>query len=312
MPRPTAYLLALCTLLCTGGVASAQNDPTDPKSCATIWSEIGVPDSSLTNDEDHTIVCHLGYIVGHNSQTKTPDWVIERLTPDLVKGSRDRPGVGFKAEPAVGERPKAVPNDYKKSGYAIGHQAPSADFTGAEKLMRDTFFLSNAVPQIGIGFNTGVWSSLERLVKTLARERDRLYVITGPVYQQRKLPKLPRNSDPCGNEIVFEAPDDRAICAARKENPKAKCDDGVAVPLALYKIVYNPGRAGSGSRVNAFLLPNIDHMPRKQTAKTLAYLKRYQVSVRTVEELTGYQFFNALPRRKQMQLKEICGAMMLR
>jgi DNA/RNA endonuclease G (NUC1) len=310
MPRSIILLLA-CVLICSGGPAAAQDNPTDPKSCATIWSEIGIPDSALANDEDHTIVCHLGYIVGHNSQTKTPDWVIERLTPDLVKGSRDRPGIGFKSEPAV-TGPKAVPDDYKKSGYAIGHQAPSADFTAAEKLMRDTFFLSNAVPQIGIGFNTGVWSSLERLVKTLAAERDRIYVITGPVYQQRKLPKIPKNSDACRNDIVFESPEDKTICAARLKDPKAKCEDGVAVPLALYKIIFDPGRTGSGARVNAYLLPNVDHRERKQTEKTLAYLKRYQVSVRTVEELSGYQFFSALPRRKQIQMKEICGATMLR
>jgi len=27
-------------------------------------------------------VCHDGYITGHNSRTKTPDWVIERLTSE--------------------------------------------------------------------------------------------------------------------------------------------------------------------------------------------------------------------------------------
>jgi DNA/RNA endonuclease G (NUC1) len=42
------------------------------------------------------------------------------------------------------------------------------------------------VPQEGIGFNTGVWSGFERLVRTLAEQRSPLFVITGPVYQQRK------------------------------------------------------------------------------------------------------------------------------
>ena len=86
-----------------------------------------------------------------------------------------RSRVKFKADPALGEKPKAVPTDYEKSGYAIGHQAPSADFTSREQFMRDTFFLSNAVPQEGIGFNTGVWSGLERLVRTLAEQRSPLF-----------------------------------------------------------------------------------------------------------------------------------------
>jgi DNA/RNA endonuclease G (NUC1) len=307
MWRCALLLLALWGCLFGGSVA-AQDDPTDPKSCRHLWAEIGLPDSSSTNEEDDTVVCRTGYVVGHNSRTKTPDWVIERLTPDLVKGQRDRPGIKFKADPFLGEQPKAVPDDYAGSGYAIGHQAPSADFTGAEQLMRDTFFLSNAVPQIGIGFNTGVWSTLERLVKTLVRERDTtMFVLTGPVQQQRRAIRLARNADACRNDIMLNLPDDKAICAERNESSRAQCNKGVAVPAALYKIIYDPGQGG---RLNAYLLPNVDHRPLKKTTKTQEYLKQFRVTAATVEELTGYQFLTALPRRKQSQLKENCGATM--
>jgi DNA/RNA endonuclease G (NUC1) len=308
MRQCATMALALWAGLWLDGHAHAQPDPTDPKTCSNIWSEIGLPDSPSTNHEDDTSVCHDGYITGHNSRTKTPDWVIERLTPELVNGSRDRPGIKFKADPALEDKPRAVPADYAKSGYAIGHQAPSADFAGREQFMRDTFFLSNAVPQEGIGFNTGVWSSLERLVKTLAKERAALFVITGPVYQQRKAIKVTRNSDACRKEMTLEQLDDQSICQARNESSKAKCDAGVAVPAALYKIIYDPGQGG---RVNAYLLPNVDHRPLRHSEKTLEYLKRYQVAVGTIEELTGYQFLTALPRRKQLQLKDPCGATML-
>jgi DNA/RNA endonuclease G (NUC1) len=295
-------VLALGISLGLNGPSHGQPDPTDPKSCSGIWSEIGLPTSTLTNEEDNTSVCHDGYITGHNSRTKTPDWVIERLTSDLVKGSQPRPGVKFKADPALGEKPKALPADYAKSDYAIGHQAPSADFTSREQFMRDTFFLSNAVPQVGIGFNTGVWSGLERLVRTLAAQRSPLFVITGPVYQQRKAIQVTRKSDACRNEITLTPLDNQSICPARNENANAKCDAGVAVPAALYKIIYDPGQGG---RVNAYLLPNVNHIPLKHSEKTLEYLKRYQVAVNTVEELTGYQFLTALPRRKQMQLQGV-------
>jgi DNA/RNA endonuclease G (NUC1) len=301
-------VLALGIGLWLNGPSKGQPDPTDPKSCSNIWSEVGLPESSSTNTEDNTSVCHDGYITGHNSRTKTPDWVIERLTSDLVKGSQPRPGVKFKADPALGEKPKAVPTDYEKSGYAIGHQAPSADFTSREQFMRDTFFLSNAVPQEGIGFNTGVWSGLERLVRTLAEQRSPLFVITGPVYQQRKAIQVTRKSDACRNEITLAPLDNQSICPAHNENANAKCEAGVAVPAALYKIIYDPGQGG---RVNAYLLPNVNHIPLKHSEKTLEYLKRYQVAVSTVEELTGYQFLTALTRRKQLQLKESCGATML-
>jgi DNA/RNA endonuclease G (NUC1) len=307
--RPCATLvLALGIGLWLNGPCKGQPDATDPKSCSDIWSDIGLPTSTLTNEEDNTSVCHDGYITGHNNRTKTPDWVIERLTSDLVKKLHDRPGVKFRADPALEGKARAVPADYEKSGYAIGHQAPSADFTGREQFMRDTFFFSNAVPQEGIGFNTGVWSGLERLVRTLAEQRSPLFVITGPVYQQRKAIKVTRKSDACRNEITLAPLDDQSICPARNENSKAKCEAGVAVPAALYKIIYDPRQGG---RVNAYLLPNVNHIPSKHSEKTLEYLKRYQVAVSTVEELTGYQFLTALTRRKQMQLKESCGATML-
>ena len=307
--RPcVTIVLALGISLWLNGHCKGQPDPTDPKSCRDIWSDIGLPTSTLTNEEDNTSVCLDGYITGHNNRTKTPDWVIERLTSDLVKKLHDRPGVKFRADPALEGKARAVPADYEKSGYAIGHQAPSADFTGREQFMRDTFFFSNAVPQEGIGFNTGVWSGLERLVRTLAEQRSPLFVITGPVYQQRKAIKVTRKADACRNEITLAPLDNQSICPAHNENAKAKCEAGVAVPAALYKIIYDPRQGG---RVNAYLLPNVNHIPLKHSEKTLEYLKRYQVAVSTVEELTGYQFLTALTRRKQMQLKESCGATML-
>jgi DNA/RNA endonuclease G (NUC1) len=220
--RPcVTIVLALGISLWLNGPSKGQPVPTDPRSCSNIWSEVGLPESSSTNNEDNTSVCHDGYITGHNSPTKTPDWVIERLTSDLVKKLHDRPGVKFRADPALEGKARAVPADYEKSGYAIGHQAPSADFTGREQFMRDTFFLSNAVPQVGIGFNTGVWSGLERLVRTLAEQRSPLFVITGPVYQQRKAIQVTRKADACRNEITLAPLDNQSICPAHNENAKA-------------------------------------------------------------------------------------------
>jgi DNA/RNA endonuclease G (NUC1) len=305
--RRATMPFALLVFIALASAAAAQPDPTNANTCKQqIWGDIGLPTSATANDEDHTRVCHMGYITGHNSVRKTPDWVVERLSPDLTKCGADRPGIKFKPDPALGDRPKAVPDDYAGGTYVIGHQAPSADFTCAELMMRDTFFLSNAVPQIGNGFNTGVWSTLERLVKTLAKQRDPLFVITGPVYQQRSTVTIKKTADACKNEIVLKVLDDQTICPERNANPSAVCNKGVAVPAALYKIIYDPG---NGGRVSAYLLPNVDHMPIKQNVSTQEYLKRYLISVRTIEELTGYQFLTELSARKQTQLKESCGMM---
>jgi endonuclease G len=291
---------AVSAVVATPRFEARAADAADASPCQEIWQAIGLPEGAADNDT--TYVCHLGYVVEHNNSRKTPDWVIERLTRKVVTGSHDRPGVKFKADPALREDSAARPPDYEKSGYAIGHQAPSADFKSSDELMRDTFFLSNAVPQEGLGFNTGVWSGLERSVQTLAKNRDVLFVITGPVYQQRRAVKIRRESDACHAEIQLVSLDDKAICPARNADGSSSCPNGVAVPAALYKIIYEP----RNGRLHAFLLPNIDHRPLKKTLGNDAYLKQYRVGLNSIEALTGYQFFTELPDRRRKQLRETC------
>ena len=201
----------------------------------------------------------------------------------------DRPGVKFKAEPNVPQPGQATPADYANSGkldLAIGHQAPSADFKSADALMRDTFFLSNAVPQFGVGFNTGIWSTLEGLVQKLAMEHDEIFVITsGPVYQSRQEVKIASALDACHREILLPKQDPVTICKEHNLDPQVKCPSGVAMPAALFKIVYFPGQG-----VNAFLFSNVDHRPLKKTTKSLEYLKQNRVGLNSIEALTGYGF----------------------
>ena len=74
----------------------AQNHPeNDPKNCREHWEAIGLPTQKAAGTMQIITVCHLGYIVGHNSQTKAPEWVIERLTPALTKGSATRENQSF-------------------------------------------------------------------------------------------------------------------------------------------------------------------------------------------------------------------------
>ena len=45
-----------------------------------------------------------------------------------------------------------------------------------------TFYATNSTPQIQNGFNSGIWSSLEGDVRTLAQQQtDTVYVVTGAI-----------------------------------------------------------------------------------------------------------------------------------
>jgi len=198
-----------------------------------------------------------------------------------------------------------VDNDYRNSKFDRGHQAPSADFSGDPDWMVESFFLSNIVPQVGAGFNRGIWKNLEDLVRDLVQEnRGELYVITGPVYPDpnSKRITIAAKTNPCRNEIVLDAPTRATICGS-----KAKCEEGVTVPTALFKIIYDPNL----KRANAFILPNINHRDAPGFKNPVDYLKKFQTSVQVVEKYTGLEFFRSMSTRDRAPIAEQCTAMML-
>lgn len=279
--------------------ARAQNNPeNDPNHCADIWKEIGLVSSK---GGDTTIVCHLGYIVGHNDRTKTPNWVIERLTPNLTQGSATREGDDFAADGKLPLEAQAQPADYDGNGFDFdkGHNAPAADFAGKRDFLDDTFFLSNAVPQVGPGFNRSIWRSLETQVRALVgKNHPAMYVITGSVYQESKPIKI--TGDVCNIELTLPVVQPTSICPENHSKKDVKCSAGVAVPAAMFKVVYDPVMQ------NAFavLMENESHTGRYK--KTAPYIAAHKVGVATVEDLTGLRFFTALPARKQNQIRNNC------
>jgi DNA/RNA endonuclease G (NUC1) len=287
----------------------------DPKNCKSLWEKIGLPTHAGDAGRDSIPVCHKRYVLLHNNDKRIPDYVLEHLTAAQVSGDNDRPGNTFVPEPAVPDSAKAVDDDYRRSGFARGHQAPSEDFNIDADVMLDTFFFSNVVPQVGNGFNSGIWSTLEARVRGLAVERGEIYVITGPIYQAPNGASqvITEAENSCGKTISLDPPRGQTrkamVCDANNRDPAVPCgDDGAAVPAALFKIIYDP----ANDRANAYVLPNIDHKELKGKTKPLAYLERFRTTVHVVEEYTGLRFFAALPARDQRVRKLNCTATMLR
>lgn len=127
-------------------------------------------------------VCHEGYAVGYNAQTKTPAWVIESLSRDSLaikqKAERDD---SFQPDPSIPLSISATVQDYSRSGYDRGHMAPAADFAASQDLMHESFYFTNMVPQ-NSNLNRGAWAKLEANVRYWAKQYDGVYVVTGPIY----------------------------------------------------------------------------------------------------------------------------------
>jgi len=235
-------------------------------------SPIGVP-RYKGDPPEHKYLCRLGYVLSHNTDNRTPDWVIEHLTPDRFKGpgNREAQGNPFAPDPDLkaGERSELA--DYKGSNYDRGHMAPAASMKFSEQATEESFYLSNMSPQVGKGLNRHIWADLEGIVRDWTCERRELLVITGPLYDT--------------------------------DEPKTIGKTHVAVPTAFYKIAYDPAQR----RAIAFVLPNkaVD----KKGKKAWDVLKQYIATIREVEERSGLELFVALPGRDQTRLGTLKSVM---
>jgi len=239
--------------------------PARAADCDAMLAITGAPES-LGEAPDHTRLCRLGYVLDYDNERKDPIWVIEWLKPERFKGSADREKLGnpFAPDPDLQADKRAELSDYRGSGYDRGHMAPAASMKFSTEAMKESFYLSNMAPQVGIGLNRGIWAGLEKLTRTWTCDRSELVVITGPIFD---------------------------------EQPKSIGRDAVAVPSAFFKIVYEPGR----KRAIAFILPNTKIDLGGHDAWEA--LKSYIVPIAQVEAETGLNFLSKLSARDQKRLE---------
>ena len=192
----------------------------------------------------------------------------------------------------------AVDDEYKNSGFARGHNAASADFKKNADWMIDTFVLSNAIPQVQHGFNGGTWKELEEHVQDLAKslpEEDSIFVITGPVDLPREGEPtiIPADQNACHKRIRLAGIQDlieqkTAICDGNDKDPSFDCQNGVAVPAGMYKIIYEPQM----DRAFGFMMTNEDHRKFKdKNISHTAYFEEWRASLDVIEETTNLNFF---------------------
>lgn len=207
------------------------------------------------------ILYRTGYVLAHNKETKVADWVSYHLTSEYLEGIEERtddfrPDLDLKP----GERSELV--DYRGSGYDRGHLAPAGDMKRSQRTMSESFLLSNIAPQVGPGFNRGIWQHLESRVREWAREKQSIHVMTGPLYLGEDGSALKNLS-----ELKTIGP------------------SKVAVPTHFYKIIVTVEPEGEMEAVS-FILPNENTSSNRPP--------EFVSSVDEIERLTGLDFLNAL------------------
>ncbi len=193
-----------------------------------------------------TPLCNDAFAVLASGVTRGPLWSAEHLTAASLALARQTPREdAFHPDERLAPSDRAELADYVRSGFDRGHMSPSGDMPGPQA-QAQSFALSNMVPQTA-ALNRGVWEGIESAVRALATQDGELFVVTGPAFRGRRL---------------------------RSIGP-----DGVLVPSATWKAVYDPRTGASG----VYVCPNTAR-PRCGT-----------VSVAELGRQVGVDPFPALP-----------------
>lgn len=141
----------------------------------TVW---GAP--QIQAEGDNQYLCKTGYAVNYNYKTKVPYFVTEHLIRNHLDGNESRQN-DFREDPEIPVAHRATLHDYQAGGFDRGHMAPAGDFTYDAKVMSESFFLSNMMPQ-DPGNNRGIWKLLEEHTRDWGIKHDEVYVVSGTIY----------------------------------------------------------------------------------------------------------------------------------
>ncbi|MFT4033900.1 MAG: DNA/RNA non-specific endonuclease [Siphonobacter sp.] len=164
---------------------------------------------------DDQILRHDAYTLNYLPDYGEAAWVVHFV---LNKTGKARRADSFQPDPLL-KGQQVLPTDYSNSGYDRGHMAPAGDFNYDQNLKNQTFYMTNMSPQVH-DLNIGFWNDIENKVRSWAKKRGDLVVVTGPQLK-KGLPTIGRKTQ-------------------------------VAVPEYYFKIVYDP----QTQQAIAFWVPN--------------------------------------------------------
>jgi endonuclease G len=218
------------------------------------------------NNSDNYLIVRPQYALSYAKKKGIPNWVSWELSTKWI-GDTPRSENFSPDEELPSDWYRVKPSDYRGSGFDRGHLVNSKDRSRSPEDNLSTFLMTNIMPQSPDN-NRGVWEQLESYCRQLAQSGKQLFIIAGAAGQGG-----------IGEKGL------RATIANGK----------VLVPAVTWKVILVLDRPGSGitgvtknTRTIAVVIPN------KQGLKDDPWQK-YITSVRQVEKLTGYNFFNQIP-----------------
>ena len=203
------------------------------------------------------------YSLSYNRGKATANWVAWRLDSSWL-GTTNRQD-DFRPDSSLPAGwYQVLDTDYSGSGYDRGHMTPSGDRTNSIPNNSATFLMTNIIPQIAAN-NQGPWEEFESYCRTLAGQGNEIYIMSGPF----------------GNIGT--------IAQGR-----------VVVPAVTWKmVIVLPNGSNDLQRVSKATRAFGIIVPNQPPLNIDAPWRNFRVTVDAVENLTGFNFLNAIPKNTQ-------------
>jgi len=133
--------------------------------------------SSAGSTSGNYLIQRPQYALGYVSNNGTPKWVSWSLTSaDQGSGRYDGNFITDTSLPAGMKR--VTHSDYTNSGYDRGHMCPNADRNVTLDNCKQTFILTNIIPQTPDN-NQGIWANFETYCRTQANTGREVLIFSG-------------------------------------------------------------------------------------------------------------------------------------
>ena len=199
----------------------------------------------------------------YDKETYTSLWTAYPLNATYM-GKMPRPNKWIYST-SINERHQVnLRNRSYNDSYVRGHMIPNASRNGNETMQKQTFFVTNSVPQIQNSFNSGIWSSLEGALQDIGHMEE-IYIVTGVAFNK------------VGENMLVEY-------TTAKDDTKQ-----VPIPNYFYKAVLRVEKSGNDVTEASAIGFWMDHRKYDDS------YSNYTVSVDQIEEWTGFDFFVNLP-----------------
>jgi endonuclease G len=249
-----------------------QSQPTqDINTSARIATDnllMGNPSNAVasTNFPTNYLMQKTCYSLSYNRDRGTPNWVSWHLDPTWIGNATRCDCFASDASLPSGWY-RVGSNSYTNSGFDRGHMCPSADRTFSSTDNRETFLMTNMVPQAPVN-NQQTWVGLENYERTLVNQGNECYIV-------------------CGSYGIggtgSRGGTTNTIDAGRVTVPKQIWKVLIAIPQGTNDIA----RVTTTSRIIAINTPNINSLNTNWAV--------YRTSVDAIEAATGYDLFSNLP-----------------